>query len=85
MRRHLFQRLLIAGLLAICVIGCQSAKSSKITNAGTCQSCTVGLAGGTIWCNQCNAGFVQGKKTICRSCYLAGVGGQKCKTCTTTK
>ena len=85
MRRVLFQRLLMVGLLAIFTIGCQSADSNRIASASGCQPCKKGLAGGTVWCNQCNAGFVKGNKTTCKSCYLAASGGPKCKQCTITE
>ena len=50
-----------------------------MTDAGCV--CSVGMAGGTVWCPHCSVGYVKGEKTGCESCFAAKNGGPACEAC----
>lgn len=41
--------------------------------------CSVGTDGGTVWCEACHHGYVDGTMVECRNCFDAG---QPCEACT---
>ena len=43
--------------------------------------CAEGKAGGTIWCPDCDVGYVKGEKTTCKGCFTAKNGGPACESC----
>lgn len=51
-----------------------------------CEACTKGMAGETVWCDHCNAGFVEGKKVTCKTCFdHTTAGGPACEDCAKKK
>ena len=85
MKFSLITSLLILAMVTMYTTGCQSAESTKTAHVGECQACKTGMAGGTVWCDHCNAGFIAGKKTGCERCYLAATGGPACAKCAAKK
>ena len=65
--------------LTFALAGCSSSQSS--TAGSGCKACAVGKAGGTAWCDACNAGFVDGQKITCKGCYIQKSGGEPCTAC----
>ena len=44
--------------------------------------CEQGKAGGTVWCAECNVGYVKGEKTECKDCVASAQTGKgKCEQC----
>ena len=39
-----------------------------------CESCAIGKAGKTAWCDSCKAGYIDGKKVKCESCFMGKIG-----------
>jgi len=73
--------LIMAGVLAVSTFGCQTTKTAH----SGCAGCAVGKAGEDVWCDACNAGYVDGKKTKCKGCYTAKTGGEPCEACSAKK
>ncbi len=46
-----------------------------------CTACDKGKAGEAVWCDSCNAGFIDGKKITCKGCFDSKTKGTVCKTC----
>ncbi len=47
-----------------------------------CTACDKGKAGETVWCDTCNAGFIDGKKIDCKSCFDGKTGKSVwCESC----
>ena len=72
---------LAACVLSLGLSGCQSdSKSGQVTSANaaasTCAACAVGKGGGTVWCEHCNAGYIAGKKMMCKECYHSATQGK---------
>ena len=45
-------------------------------------ACEAGKAGGTVWCPECNVGYVKGEKTECKDCVASATEGKgKCEKC----
>jgi hypothetical protein len=44
--------------------------------------CEQGKEGGTVWCAECNCGYVKGEKTECKDCFASAETGKgKCEQC----
>ena len=77
---------------ATCLLSLSGCKSSSGTAdavaeaaAPACATCAAGKGGETVWCSHCKSGFVNGKKTGCKACYLGAKGGPECTMCTKAK
>ena len=71
-------------LISVGLTGCKSSSGgADVTSsaAPACAACAAGKGGQTVWCEQCNAGFVEGKKTSCKACYMQAKGGPACTIC----
>ena len=74
--------LIISGALAVSTVGCFTTKTA---HAG-CAACAKGKGGESVWCDACNAGYMDGKKTQCKGCYTAKAeGGEPCEACAAKK
>jgi hypothetical protein len=80
--------LVVAALSAavVCLGACACPKASSGGSASgaaatACPMCAKGMAGETVWCEHCKAGFVGGEKVSCAGCYAAKTGGPPCPKC----
>jgi hypothetical protein len=58
----------------------KSVSPEKAPAETECAACAKGKAGESVWCEDCNAGYVEGVKTGCKGCYQAKLGGPACAT-----
>ncbi len=62
---------LVSMTVLFLLIGYQSQQvlESSESKEHVCTACEKGNAGETVWCDSCNAGFVDGEMVKCKSCY----------------
>ena len=61
--------------LALAVlVGCASTKTGTEQAQTGCAVCAQGQAGQNAWCDTCNVGYVDGKKTQCKICFQGKTG-----------
>jgi len=72
-------------LLAVATIplqGCSSSKEMSAASASACEMCAKGKAGESVWCDGCEAGYVDSAKVSCASCYAGKTGNDTwCEGC----
>lgn len=81
---------LLVGVAVVGVGGCacwlgggsgNQGHMAKSGDAKACPMCAKGMAGESVWCDHCNAGFVHGEKVACKGCFAAKTGGPPCPKC----
>ena len=65
---------------ACCAMGSGTPCDSGDSGGG-CAACAEGQSGGTVWCDDCNVGYVAGEKTKCQGCVTAAANGTECPHC----
>ena len=88
--------LMAVGVVALALGGCSSEEPAapegapgaipsdlpaEVDTEAAC-ACEEGKAGGTVWCPECNVGYVKGEKTECKDCVASATAGKgKCEKC----
>ncbi len=62
----------------------QTAISSE-SDEHVCTACEKGQSGKTVWCESCNAGYVNSEKITCKGCFDSKTKGTICETCMVIK
>ncbi len=80
------QRWISGALVAVLAAGVAACDDSKAQDPPAvvdtkCATCAEGKSGEAVWCEDCNAGYVRGKKTTCKGCFAAKQGGPACEVC----
>ena len=71
-------------ILFLLFVGYQSQQIaiSSESRGHVCTACDKGKVGDTVWCDACNAGFIDGKKIDCKSCFDGKAGKSVwCESC----
>ncbi len=71
-------------ILFLLFVGYQSQQIaiSSESSGHVCTACDKGKAGEAVWCDTCNAGFIDGKKIDCKSCFDGKTGKSVwCESC----
>ena len=68
--------LVVSPMAFLTACGGSATSVQKATEAPVhaCAGCIKGKAGETTWCDSCNLGFVNGKKTGCKACFQGKSG-----------
>ncbi|MFQ5963838.1 MAG: hypothetical protein ACE5KZ_06100 [Candidatus Scalinduaceae bacterium] len=66
----------IAITILFLFIGYQSQQrvESRESHQHVCVACEKGQAGETVWCDSCNAGYIDGNMIKCKSCFDGKAG-----------
>ncbi len=81
--KNVVRSLIVLIVVLFLFAGCQSSQmdlGSKF-DEHACTACDKGKAGEAIWCDTCNAGYVNGKKITCKGCFDSKTKGTVCKIC----
>ncbi len=73
-------------LSSIVLVACTSSPSADSGGGAAgyeadCAICALGKTGSSVWCDDCDAGYVAGEQVTCRDCFSATKGGPPCPTC----
>ena len=74
----------VAGVLMFGSMGCEMT-GHKDASASACKACVAGKEGKSVWCDECNKGYVAGKAVSCKGYFAEKTGGPKCEKCAAKK